>query len=69
MRKIELRNHILTEFPHVKAHLKRVAKAPGASTAHWRIRIDGAANAQEIQQINRWAQAANVLPDVESHAE
>jgi hypothetical protein len=69
VRKIELRNRILTEYPHVKARLKRVTQAPGASLARWRIRIEGAANAQEVQEINRWAQAANILPDIESHAE
>jgi pentose-5-phosphate-3-epimerase len=59
----------LTEYPHVKARLKRVTEAPGASMARWRIRIDGAVNAQEIQEINRWAHAANILPHMESHAE
>jgi len=53
----------------VKARLKRVTQAPGASMARWRIRIDGAANAHEIQEINRWAHAADVLPHEESHAE
>lgn len=69
VRKIELRNRILTEYPHVKARLKRVTNAPGVSMARWRIRIDGAANAQEIQNINGWAHAANILPHEESHAE
>lgn len=53
----------------MKARLNRVMEPPVGSMARWRIELSGASNSTEIEQINRWAQAANILPHIEAHAE
>jgi hypothetical protein len=66
--KLELRNRIRTSYPHVKARLQQVPAIPSQPKNRWQIQIDGANHAHEIQQINHWAQAANVLPHLEIQA-
>jgi hypothetical protein len=62
VKKIELRNRIRTSYPHVQAQLRRAPAGRATATHRWQIEINGAQNAAEIQQINQWANSANILP-------